>query len=130
MPCPAGGPPTDDDPQVAAALAILADRAALLARAGGGGLLDCFAAVPDPRSKRGIRHGLPTILGLCTAAVLSGCVTLVEITDWVTHADPDLLAALGARQDRSGGHVAPHRRHHRAGRARPGRPGAGRPHRG
>ena len=108
MPAPADRPTTDGDPRVAAAIAVLADRAALLQRAGGGSLLDCFAAIPDPRSKRGVRHELPTILGLCTAAVLSGCVSLVEITDWVTHADQELLGALGARHDPTGGHVPPH----------------------
>ncbi|MEJ7744365.1 MAG: hypothetical protein WKF73_18590 [Nocardioidaceae bacterium] len=45
---------------------------------------------------------------MCTAAVASGCVSLVEITDWVTHADQELLAGVGARQDRSGRHVPPH----------------------
>ena len=55
-----------------------------------------------------MRHALPAILGLCTAAVLSGCVSLVEITDWVTHADQDLLAALGVRADRSGRYIPPH----------------------
>ncbi|MDQ3885790.1 MAG: ISAs1 family transposase [Actinomycetota bacterium] len=108
MPAPADRPTTDGDPRVAAAIAVLADRAALLQRAGGGSLLDCFAAIPDPRSKREVRHELPTILGLCTAAVLSGCVSLVEITDWVTHADQELLGALGARHDPTGGHVPPH----------------------
>ena len=108
MPAPAAVSTTDDAPEVAAAIAVLADRAALLHRGGGASLLDCFAAIPDPRSKRGVRHGLPTILGLCTAAVASGCVTLVEITDWVTHADQELLAGVGARQDRSGRHVPPH----------------------
>ncbi|MCA1704272.1 MAG: ISAs1 family transposase [Actinobacteria bacterium] len=101
-------PTTDDAPQVAAAIATLVDRAGLLARVGGASLLECFAAIPDPRSKRGIRHGLPTILGLCTAAVGSGCVSLVEITDWVSHADQELLGALGARQNRSGRHIPPH----------------------
>lgn len=69
------------------AVAVLAGRAAMLARTGGGSLLEGFATIRDLRSKRWVRHALPTILGLCTAAVLSGCVTLVEITDWVTHAD-------------------------------------------
>jgi len=35
-------------------------------------------------------------------------VSLVEITDWVTHADQELLAGVGARQDRGGRHVPPH----------------------
>jgi hypothetical protein len=90
------------------AVAVLADRAALVHRAGGGGLLAGFAAIADPRRTRGVRHSLPTILGLCTAAVLSGCQTLVEITDWVTNADQDLLGALGARHDRGGRCTPPH----------------------
>jgi len=47
---------------------------------------------------------LPTILGLCTAAVLSGRMILAEITNWVGHADSELPAS---RQARLG------RRHHR-----------------
>jgi len=101
--------PTEDDAHAAeAAVAVLVGRVAMLHRAGGGGLLECFAGVADPRSTRGIRHALSTILGLCTAAVLSGCVTLVEITDWVTHADQELLGALGARHDPTGRCVPPH----------------------
>jgi len=60
---------TEDNTQV-----VVANRAALLHRAGGGGLWDCFAGVADPRSKRGVRQGLATILGLCTAAVPAECV--------------------------------------------------------
>ena len=99
--------PTAEQDDAQAAVAVLVGRAAGL-RADGESLLDCFAGVPDPRSKRGVRHSLPTILGLCTAAVASGCVSLVEITDWVTHAEQDLLAGVGARQDRSGRRVPPH----------------------
>jgi predicted transposase YbfD/YdcC len=102
MPIPAGAPT-----EAVAAVGVLASRAVLLHRAGGG-LVEGFAAIEDPRGKRGVRHSLPTILGLCTAAVLSGCQTLVEITDWVTHAERDLLAALGARQDRGGRYTPPH----------------------
>jgi len=106
MALPAVAPtPQQDDAQ--AAVAVLVGRAGGL-RAGGESLLECFAGVPDPRSKRGVRHSLPTILGLCTAAVLCGCVSLVEITDWVTHAEQELLGALDARRDRSGRHVPPH----------------------
>jgi hypothetical protein len=47
-----------------------ASRAAALAAASGGNLLECFAAVPDPRDPRGIRHSLPCVLVLCTGAVL------------------------------------------------------------
>ncbi|WP_412566428.1 transposase family protein [Streptomyces europaeiscabiei] len=62
----------------------------------GGGLLECFAEIADPRSWRGIRHSVPTILGLCTAAVLSGNVTSAEVTDFVAGAAQELPAALTA----------------------------------
>ncbi len=80
-------------------MAVLVERAGVLARAGGGGgVLERFAAIGDPRCRRGIRHSLPTILGLCLAAVLAGQVSLTDITDWVSAADQELLAQLGARQ--------------------------------
>jgi len=91
-----------------AAVAVLVERAGVLARVGGGGVLECFAAIDDPRCRRGIRHSLPTILGLCLAAVLAGRVSLTEITDWVSGADQELLGALGARRGRDGRCVAPH----------------------
>lgn len=78
-----------------------------LHRVSGGSVLDCFAAVPDPRQRRGIRHSLPSILGLCTAAVLSGQVTLTDITDWVHHADQEMLGALGCRRGKDG-YAPPH----------------------
>ena len=61
--CPVTVSSTDDAPEVVAAIAILADRAALLLSAGGAGLLDCFAAIPDPRSKRGSATGCPRSWG-------------------------------------------------------------------
>ena len=93
-----------------AAVVVLIGRAAALSAASGGGagLLDCFASIADPRSRRGIRHSVPTILGLCTAAVLSGNVTLAEVTDFVAGASQELLAAFGARRGRSSRLRAPH----------------------
>jgi predicted transposase YbfD/YdcC len=91
-----------------AAVAVLVGRAAGLHRASGGSLLECFAGVPDPRDPRGIRHALPTILGLCTAAALCGAVTLTQITDWVGAAPVDLLAAMGCWRDRRGRPRPPH----------------------
>jgi len=90
-----------------AAAAVLISRAADLHRASGGDLPDCFAAVPDPRRRRGIRHPLPVILGLAVAAVLAGCVTLADITAWISRAPPELLAALDARPG-AAGRRAPH----------------------
>jgi predicted transposase YbfD/YdcC len=90
------------------ALAELACRAAALAAASGGDLLECFAMVPDPRDPRGIRHPLPAVLALCTAAVLSGNTSLEDVTAWVHHAPQQVLAACRARRNTPGGCLAPH----------------------
>ena len=80
----------------------------VLARAGADGLLECFAAIDDPRDRRGIRHSLASILGLCTAAVVSGQLRLADITAWITAADPEVLAAFGCRRDAEGRFTPPH----------------------
>jgi predicted transposase YbfD/YdcC len=90
------------------ALGELAARAAALRAASGGNLAECFAAVPDPRRRRGIRHSLAGVLVLCTAAVLSGCTGLEDVTAWVHAALPEVLAAAGARRNALGTLVAPH----------------------
>jgi predicted transposase YbfD/YdcC len=87
-------------------LAVVASRAAGLGQAGAS-MLEVFAAAPDPRDKRGVRHKLPTILTLCAAAALSGCKSVVEVTDWVAGADQQVLAAADARMDRGGRRVPP-----------------------
>jgi hypothetical protein len=87
---------------------VLIERAAVLAPAGAGGLLGCFAAIDDPRDRRGIRHSLSTILGLCTAAAMSGQVLLADITAWISAANQEVLAAFGCRRDAEGRHVPPH----------------------
>lgn len=97
-----------DSARAQAAVAVLASQAGEVQRFSRGSLLDVFASVPDPRRRRGKRHSLASILGLCTAAVLSGCLTLVEITAWVSAAEQGLLAGLGCWRDRSGRYVAPH----------------------
>jgi predicted transposase YbfD/YdcC len=89
-------------------VAVLVTAAANWAQACGDGLLACFERVPDPRDPRGRRHGLASILGLCTAAVLAGEVDLDDITAWVGAAPQELLAAMGCRRNRLGVHVAPH----------------------
>lgn len=64
-------------------------------------LLECIAAVPDPRSPRGIRHPLPAILALAVAATLCGCTSYTAIADWGrTHGAP-ISAALGFTRERS-----------------------------
>ena len=89
-------------------VAGLVRLAAGVAQAGAASLVECFAAVPDPRDPRGVRHSLASILGLCTAAVLSGQIEVADITAWVAAAPQELLAAMGARRNAAGAWVAPH----------------------
>jgi predicted transposase YbfD/YdcC len=63
-------------------------------------LLELLATVPDPRGRRGIRHGLPGILAVAIAAVVTGARSFVAIGQWVADADADLLAALGFHRGR------------------------------
>jgi predicted transposase YbfD/YdcC len=93
---------------VVGVVAALVAVAAGVQERSGAGLLACFAAVPDPRDRRGRRHPLTSILGLCTAAVLAGEVDLAGITAWISAAPQDLLAAMGLRRNGFGRHVAPH----------------------
>jgi len=86
----------------------LIEQASALARVSGGSVLECFTAIPDPRRRRGIRHSLATILGLGTAAVLAGQITLTDITEWVATAGQQVLAGLGCRRDARGRATAPH----------------------
>jgi predicted transposase YbfD/YdcC len=90
------------------ALAALAAGAATLGAAAGPDLLACLAAVPDPRDPRGVRHRLAAVLALCLAAVLSGCVSLAEVTAWITAAPQEVLAGCGSRRSPAGTCVPPH----------------------
>jgi predicted transposase YbfD/YdcC len=90
------------------ALAALVERAAALRQSCQWSLLECFAAISDPRDPRGVRHSLPCILALCTAAVLSGNTAIVDVTAWVHAAGQDVLAACGAREGKLGLLEAPH----------------------
>jgi hypothetical protein len=90
------------------ALGELVSRAAALAAASGGNLLECFAAVPDPRDPRGIRHSLPCVLALCTAGVLCGNASVEDVAAWASAAPQQVLAEAGARRSALGIRVAPH----------------------
>jgi len=76
---------------------VLALNAAWLRRSGLS-LAECLKAVPDPRDARGIRHSLPAIIVLCTAAVLCGQIGVADICAWVSACtDEQLLAWAGCR---------------------------------
>ncbi len=58
-------------------------------------LLPVLAAVPDPRARRGVRHGLAVILGLALCAVLAGARSFTAIAEWAADADQGTRDALG-----------------------------------
>ena len=59
-------------------------------------LLDLLAQVPDPRKRRGRRHGLAGLLAAGIAAVIAGSRSFAAIGQWAADAGPEALAALGA----------------------------------
>lgn len=79
-----------------------------LGRTGQEGLLTALSTVPDPRDARGIRHSLPAILAMATAAVLAGNTSFYAIGQWIAGASQKTLKALGARVDpATGRYVGP-----------------------
>ena len=66
--------------------------------AGAGGLLEALGELSDPRSKRGIRHQVTSILTMVAAATISGRRSFRSIADYVADLPPDALARLGARR--------------------------------
>ncbi|MGH3448618.1 MAG: ISAs1 family transposase [Nocardioidaceae bacterium] len=72
-------------------------------------LLARFAAVPDPRRPRGIRHQVQTILAVAAVAVVCGARSFAAIGEWAADAPQWVLSVLGARRHRLRGVlVAPH----------------------
>src|SRR5580658_9174988 len=58
-------------------------------------LLPVLAAVPGPRSRRGVRHRLAVILGLALCAVLAGARSFTAIAEWAADADQATREAPG-----------------------------------
>ncbi|MET8414054.1 ISAs1 family transposase [Streptomyces sp. NPDC005195] len=56
-----------------------------------------LAVLPDPRGRRGRRHGLASVLLAAACAVLAGARSYVAIGQWARHAPQDTLARLGFR---------------------------------
>jgi hypothetical protein len=72
------------------------------------GLLAVLGQVPEHRKARGIRHDLPALLAVATAAVLSGADSTAAIAQYARTLTQPALAALGVRRNkRTGTHVAP-----------------------
>ena len=72
-------------------------------------LLVYLAQVPDPRSARGVRHSLVSVLALAAAAVIAGRRSYAAIAEWAADATQHTLTVLGVRRHRLFGiRVAPH----------------------
>lgn len=65
-------------------------------------LLDALAEIPDPRSPRGVRHGVLAVLLVSACAVLAGARSFVAIAEYAHDAGQIVLDRLGI------GAVAPH----------------------
>ena len=61
------------------------------------GLLARLEAVPDPRSRRGIRHRLAVILSIATLATLRGATSLVAIGEVAAELPEEALRRLSCR---------------------------------
>ena len=83
-------------------------RPVLLGRTGQESLVAALSEVPDPRDARGIRHQLPTVVGLSLAAVLAGSRSVYAIGQWIAGSSQKTLKAFGARIDpQTGRYVGP-----------------------
>jgi len=78
---------------------------------GPGGLLERLAALTDPRSRHGRRHGLAGLLTIAAAAVLSGAKTYTAIGEFARELPQATLARLEMwRRPYSTWYVAPSER--------------------
>jgi predicted transposase YbfD/YdcC len=58
-------------------------------------LLEVLAGVPDPRSRRGVRHRVVSVLAISVAAVLAGARAYTVIAEWAAEQPAQVLAAFG-----------------------------------
>jgi hypothetical protein len=58
-------------------------------------LLSVLASVPDPRSRRGVRHAVAAVLAVSVAAVVAGARAYTVIAEWAGAQPVEVLAALG-----------------------------------
>ena len=68
-------------------------RALLPERAGGP--LTALADLPDPRSRRGVRHGAIVVVAAAVCAVVAGSRSYTAIGEWVADLPGDTAVLLG-----------------------------------
>jgi predicted transposase YbfD/YdcC len=61
-------------------------------------LLAAVAAVPDPRARRGVRHGFVGIVAIGVCAVLAGACTFTAIAEWAHDLPVGVRVRLGLRR--------------------------------
>jgi predicted transposase YbfD/YdcC len=59
------------------------------------GLLAALADLPDPRARRGVRHGLTTVVAAAVCAVIAGHRSYAAIAEWVADLPVDTAGRLG-----------------------------------
>ena len=62
------------------------------------GLLECFRDIDDPRSRRGRRHSLVSLLAMCTGATLCGATGWKSIHAWIQSLSPAMLNHFKCRK--------------------------------
>lgn len=62
-------------------------------------LLAHLERLPDPRKRRGRRHGLTAVLAVAVCAVLAGARSFAAISEWASDVPLAVLAALRVRRD-------------------------------
>jgi hypothetical protein len=59
------------------------------------GLAAVLSTITDPRKRRGVRHGLVTLLSVAVCAVAAGARSFVAIAEWAADLPVEVAAALG-----------------------------------
>lgn len=54
--------------------------------------------LPDPRKRRGVRHGLVVVLTAAVCAVAAGARSFVAVAEWIADVPGEVAAVLGTAQ--------------------------------
>ena len=97
-----------DHPMLTAERRPVIDLAAL-DLVGEDGLIGALEGIVDHRMRRGVRHKLPAILALATAATLAGARSVASIGEYAGDCPQEVLARLGAKyHPAKKRYIAPH----------------------